>query len=423
MEYQIPLYPRNIYLDKITPFREDCGRIKVLTGVRRCGKSSIMELVRRQLLTEGVPEQNLMFLNLDSKENNGKKTKTKLRKKIDLLSRKAKEGIKYLFVDEIQNVKDFETVINAYREEGGYSIFITGSNGYLLSGKLATKLTGRYIEFYIGTLLFSEYIGRKKFLGKKVNPNLDAEFQEYILDGGFPKSLEYDSPEAKKNYVKSLIDEIYQKDIYANKSIRNPSAFEQIKNYVINNFGATFSARSLAKNLSQATKTNHSRRTIYNYLSILENAKILSKCTRFDRKSKKSLLGEEKFYLSDLSFYFATNTDTRINYGPVLENLVYNYAKVLGYDISIGRIGKLEIDFIRNKPRNNFSYVQVARTLDNGSYNKDGIPQTEEREYRPLETIPDNYPKYILTMDHLLQQRNGIINLNLIDFFLDQKRF
>ena len=164
MNNETLLYPRTIYLDKIRPFRDDCGMIKVLVGVRRCGKSSIMELIRRQLKEEGVPEENLIFLNLDAKENLSITTKSRLIRKIDSLSNKVKSGNKYLFIDEIQNVKDFEKVINAYREEGNYSIFITGSNGYLLSGNLATKLTGRYIEFYIGSLLFSEYLEMKKFL-------------------------------------------------------------------------------------------------------------------------------------------------------------------------------------------------------------------------------------------------------------------
>lgn len=150
MNNETLLYPRKIYLDKIRPFRDDCGMIKVLVGVRRCGKSSIMELIRRQLKEEGVSEENLIFLNLDAKENLSITTKSRLIRKIDSLSNKVKSGNKYLFIDEIQNVKDFEKVINAYREEGNYSIFITGSNGYLLSGNLATKLTGRYIEFYIG---------------------------------------------------------------------------------------------------------------------------------------------------------------------------------------------------------------------------------------------------------------------------------
>ncbi len=423
MSNEMPLYPRDMYLNKIRPFRDDCGIIKVLVGVRRCGKSSIMELIRRELMAEKVPENNIAFLNLDRKENIFVKTKSKLMKKIDSSFKNSADGKKYLFIDEVQNVKNFETVINAYREEGDYSIFITGSNGYLLSGNLSTKLTGRYIEFNIGTLLFPEYLAMKQYLGKEVNMNDDIEFNNYIIEGGFPKAIEYDDPIAKKTYVKSIIDEIYERDIMKNKKIKNMALFQQIQQYVINNFGATFSARSLAESLMKSNHVKHSIQTIYNYLSILENAKIISKCKRFDLKSKKSLVGEEKFYLTDLSFYFAMNTDKRVNYGPVLENIIYNYARLNGYEISIGKIGKTEVDFILNRVGDSYAYVQVCKTIDNGIYDENGKSVTEEREYRPLEMIRDNYPKYVLTMDRLTQNRNGIINANLIDFMKHKKEF
>lgn len=415
------LYERRIYLDRIRPFKNSCEIIKVLTGVRRAGKSSVMDLVRRELKRDGVADSNIIYINLDAKENIGIVTKAKLIRKIDSLAKNI-TGIKYLFIDEIQNVKGFELVINAYREEGDYSIFITGSNGYLLSGKLATKLTGRYIEFHIGTLIFSEYLEMKERFGKQLSSD-EKEFEEYVLCGGFPGALEFDSQEAKKEYAQNIIEEIFKKDILTNKKIRDWSLFNQIQNYTINNFGATFSAKSLTTRLSKSHGVNHSYKTIYNYLSILEEAKIIQKCQRFDLKSKKSLNGEEKYYLTDLAFYFATNTDNRINYGPVLENLIYNYAKAFGYQTSIGKIGNLEVDFIMRSRSNDYSYVQVAKTLDDGNYDERGVPKVEEREYKPLEKIKDNYPKYVLTMDKLLQRRNGIINENIIEFFKKEGTF
>ena len=192
---------------------------------------------------------------------------------------------------------------------------------------------------------------------------------------------------------------------------------------MINNFGSSFSANGLANYLSKMDGKKHSLETIYSYISVLEKAKIISRCQRFDMKTKKSLNGEEKLYLSDLSFYFASNVDNRINYGPALENLVFNYAKAMGYEVSVGKIGKLEVDFILNKPMNNYSYVQVCKTLDNGIFNEKGLPKTEEREYRSLLSIRDNYPKYILTLDHFLQNRDGIINDNLVRFFKNMKQF
>lgn len=164
-------------------------------------------------------------------------------------------------------------------------------------------------------------------------------------------------------------------------------------------------------------------RTIYHYLEILEKAQIISRCERFDLKSKKSLAREEKFYLADLSFYFASNVDNRVNYGPVLENVVFNYAKCMGYEASIGKIGKLEVDFILRKGWDQYAYVQVAKTIDNGIYDENGVPKTEEREYRPLESIRDNFPKFVLTMDHLLQRRNGIVHANLVEFLQAENPF
>ena len=226
------------------------------------------------------------------------------------------DGLKYLFLDEIQNVKGFEESINAYREEGEYSIFITGSNSYLLSGELATKLTGRYIEYELLTFSFDEYLGMKRMIGKEISTNPEEEFDNYLLEGGFPYAVRF-----------------------------------------------------------------------------------------------------------DLSFYFATNTDNRIEYGPVLENIVYNYAKSRGYSVSVGRIGKLEVDFILRDANRDFFYVQVARYIDNGNVDEKGMNLTEEREYRPLERIRDSFPKYVMTLDRLLQKRSGIHHKNIITFIENGEMF
>lgn len=417
------LYKRELYLSKIRPFVDDVDMIKVLTGVRRCGKSSLLLLIFDELINNHVPKNNIAYINLDKRPYKSIKTQAQLEKVVDDLFDKV-EGTKYLFIDEIQNVKDFEELINAYREEGDYSLFITGSNSYMLSGELATKLTGRYIEFQIGTLSFYEYIEMKKFFQKKIEYDMNIEFSHYILEGGFPLSIKYDDIESKRVYIQSVINEIFEKDIKRNKKIRNRSLFNQVQTYIINNFGSTTSIEGLRKYINKINGTNVNKQTIYNYLSILENAKIINKCQRFDLKSKKSLNGEEKYYLTDLSFYFANNTDGRINYGPILENIIYNYALTNRYAISIGKIGKLEVDFIvRNIITNSYAYIQVCKTIDNGMVNEKGISITEEREYKPLESIKDNYPKYVLTLDSLLQQRNGIKNENIIQFLLENKDF
>lgn len=407
------LFTREKYLKKMRGFYHDTEIIKVITGVRRSGKSCLMQMVKEELLQSGVMPDNIIFLDLDSKAFRKVKTADRLEETIDSLS--AKRGTKYLFIDEIQNVKDFEEVVNAFRGSGEYSIFITGSNSYLLSGELATKLTGRYIEFELFPLSFDEYLDMKAFLGKQVNANLQVELNNYLQEGGFPKALEYDDFADKRTYVRSVIDEIFEKDIKKRVKVRNIETFNNIRNFIINNFGATISVRSLQKAFSKSGM-EIKRPTLAKYIEVLTQSKILYRCDRFDMKSKRALSGEKKYYLADISFYFATNTDNRINYGPALENIVYIYARSLDYAVSVGRIGKLECDFIMRDTKLDYSYVQVAYTISESQ-------KTEDREYAPLESITDNYPKYVLTTDYLLQNRSGIKHVNLLEFMKSHSRF
>jgi predicted AAA+ superfamily ATPase len=406
------LYKRENYLQKIRGFYHDTGLIKVITGVRRCGKSCLMETVANEIKESGVPAENIIYLNLDKRGYRNIKTADQLDTLI--ASKATATGTKYLFIDEIQNVKGFEEVINGFREEEDYSIFITGSNSYLLSGELATKLTGRYLEFELYTLSFEEYLEMKAFFGKEVNPDLFAEFDSYIAEGGFPKALQYEGSD-KQAYIRGIVTEIFQKDIKKRAKIQKTSVFEIVQRYIINNFGATLSLTNILNDLKKAG-CPIKRETLKRYLTILEEAKIIYPCYRFDLKSRKSISGEQKYYLADLGFYYAMNTDKRINYGPVLENVVYLYAKSKGYSVSVGRIGKLECDFILERNRIDYSYVQVAMTIMNDI-------QTEDREYRPLEKIKDNYPKYLLTRNDLIQHRGGIEHYNIAPFMKENRLF
>ena len=409
---RMKLYRRETYLQKIRGFYHDTGLIKVITGVRRCGKSCLMETIQQELLEQGIPQSNVIYLNLDKRGYRSIRTADQLDQLIASLS--IGEGTKYLFIDEIQNVKDFEEVINGFREEETYSIFITGSNSYLLSGELATKLTGRYLEFELFTLSFEEYLEMKAFLGKPVLPDLTAEFDLYLAEGGFPKAVEYDG-DSKRAYIQGVIREIFEKDIRKRVKIRKPSVFETVQRYIINNFGATMSLTNFLDDLRKngcAIK----RETLHRYIQILIDAKIIYPCARFDLKSRRSIAGEEKYYLADLGFYYAFNTDRRINYGPTMENTVFLYARSKGYAVSVGRIGKLECDFILSKNPLEYAYVQVCMTMM-------GSAETEEREYRPLEQIRDNYPKYLLTRNDPIQRRNGILHFNLPGFMKDNRDF
>lgn len=407
------LYKRERYLRKIRGFYHDCQVIKVLTGVRRCGKSSIMHLIADELLETGVPKENLIFLDLDKRGFRKIKTPDQLDSLIE--ERIVAEGATYLFIDEIQNVSGFEEVINGWRSEGNVSIFITGSNSYLLSGELTTKLTGRYLEFEIFPLTFDEYLAMKTFYGQTISPNSMEEFNSYILDGGFPGAFAYTDREDKRTYVTGIVDEIFEKDIRRRVQIRNRDNFERVKNFIINNFGAPISLTNI-KNAMEAEGTHINRDTLSGYIRALVDAKILYECSRFDLKSKKSLTGEKKYYLADLSFYFAANTDNRINYGPVLENIVYVYARSLGYRVSVGRIGALECDFILRGQGQEYAYVQVAYTIMESK-------KTEDREYASLESIRDNYPKYVATTDSLIQKRNGILHINILEFMKNGSQF
>lgn len=408
------LYKREKYLKKIRPFYSEEDLIKVITGVRRCGKSSLMETICDELKqTMGVKDEQIIYIDLDSRKNRNIKTADALETLIESQTT-PKEKI-YLFIDEIQNVDSFEEVINGYGTDGGYSIFITGSNSYLLSGELSTKLTGRYIEFELYTLSFDEYLEMKRFYNKDINPNTIVELNNYILEGGFPRTIQFDDLQVKRTYTESVVREIFEKDIRKRVKIRNREAFESVEHFIINNFGATTSISGLQE-LLEKNGMKISRATLSNYIKILVDAKILYECSRFDMKSKKSLSGEKKYYVSDLSFYFSLNTDNKINYGPVLENIVYFYAKIQGYSISVGRIGKLECDFILRDHKMNYAYVQVAYTI---ALSK----KTEDREYKSLESIRDNYPKYVMTTDYLLQNRSGIKHVNLIDFIISNSTF
>lgn len=407
------IFARENYLKKIRGFYHDTGMIKVVTGIRRCGKSCLLQSIVKELEEMGISQENIIFINLDKKDFRFVKEPDQLEKLID--SFPTVEGVKYLFIDEIQNVSGFEELINSYREEGDYSIFITGSNSYLLSGELVTKLTGRYIEFEVFPLTFDEYVEMKKFKNLPVKEDIVAEFDDFMMEGGFPKTLDYKTMEDKRTYVKSITEEIFEKDIKRRIKIRDRASFETVRKYLMNNFGATVSLNNILSDLHKSS-SNITKNTLYRYIQILLDAKVLYRCDRFDMKSRKSIRGEEKFYLADLGFYYAFNTDNRIQYGPVLENITYIYAKAKGYSISVGRIGKLECDFILRKGNFDYSYVQVTLTMMNSL-------ETENREYAPLEMIKDNYPKYILTRNDLIQKRNGILHRNIGQFMKDGMLF
>lgn len=409
----MPLFKRENYLSKIRDFYHVNDIIKVITGVRRSGKSSIMSLIADELREEGVKESNICFLSLDAKGNRNVKTPDQLE---ELIERNIQaEGTKYLFIDEVQNVKGYEEVVNAFREEGDYSIFLTGSNSYLLSGELMTKLTGRYLEFEVYPLNFEEYLKMKGFYRLPVDPNLAVELRNYMQEGGFPETLLLPSLSAKRTYVRGLVDEILQKDVYRRIKIRKHDSFDLVMRYMINNFSRPTSKQNILKGLEEGG-LKIKEATLLRYITALVDAKILYPCQNFDLKSKRSLKGERKYYLADLSFTFLTDPNSISAYGPCLENIVYIYVRSKGYEAFAGKIGKLECDFVLRDLNLDYSYVQVAYTIL-------ADEKTMEREYRSLLSIEDNYPKYLLTTDFLLQKKDGIKHENLMEFMREGRLF
>lgn len=409
------VYPREKYISKIRPFYHS-DVIKVITGIRRCGKSFILRSIINELLNSGIDSNKIIYLPLDKRGYKNIKTPTELEELIE--SEIKKEEFHYLIIDEVQNVPGFEPVVHAYQEEG-YSIFLTGSNSYLLSEEITTKLTGRYISFEVFPLDFDEYLEMKKFHNMNINQDMYTEFDEYIINGGFPKSLEFESIAARKSYTENIISEIFKKDVQTRNQISNILVYERVQSFLINNYGAPFSINKLMQYFEKEN-IRTTKPTVRKYIEDLKKAKIIYECNRFDLKSKQAIGRDQKYYLADLSIYFSANTDNRPNYGMSLENIIYTYLKSCAYKVSIGRIGNLECDFIVRNMFNEYAYIQVAYTLNDGD--KEHTDKLKEREYRPFRKIKDSYPRYIITLDRFQDQQEGVRHINAIDLLLGKEK-
>jgi len=405
------VYPREKYLQKIRPFYKS-DIIKVITGIRRCGKSFILKGIINELLASEVTESQIIYIPLDKRGYKNIKTPNQLEEKIE--SMLGDEEQYFIFIDEVQNILGFESVIHAYAEDG-HSIFLTGSNSYLLSDEISTKLAGRYLNFETFTLDFAEYLEMKRFFGKSVNDDIYSEFEEYILNGGFPKTLEFDDIQTRQVYARGIITEIFEKDVKARKRISNVPVYERVQSFLLNNYSSPFSLGGLLSCLeNEGYHTKPS--TVRGYIEDLVAAKIIYECNRFDLKSKRAIKREQKYYLSDLAIYFAMNTDNRLSFGPSLENLVYLYLASREYQISIGRIGKFECDFIVRNSSGEYAYIQVTYSLQGGDENS--TQKIKEREYRPFREISDGYPRYIISLDKYRDQQEGVHHINAIDLFM-----
>ena len=409
------IFPREKYIGRIRPFFNS-DMIKIITGIRRCGKSCIMKAIINELIANGVEESRIVYIPLDRRGFKYINTPGQLEEKIE--SYITEEGFYYLFIDEVQNVEGFESVVQAYAEEG-YSVFLTGSNSYLLSDEISTKLTGRYLNFETYTLDFNEYLQMKSFFRLSINEDLSEEFKEYVLNGGFPKSLEFPDIDSRQIYTRGIISEIFEKDIRQRKRISNAAVFERVQSFILYNYSASFSFANLTECLRKEGFVFKDS-TVRGYIEDIRKAKIVYECNRFDLKSKRSIRREQKYYLADLSIYFSTNADNDLSFGPSLENIVYLYLVSNGYQVSIGRIGNLECDFIVRDKDQRYAYIQVTYTLQGGS--QEATKKLKEREYRPFRSIRDGYPRYIISLDKYRDQQEGVYHINAIDLFMGKEK-
>ncbi len=401
---------REKYLSRIRPFIHDEGLIKVLTGVRRCGKSTVLEQIRDEILSEGVTKENVIHLNLDRKLYRKIKTADQLEQAIDSLMPDTDEK-KYLFIDEVQNVDGFEELINAYREDG-VSVFITGSNSYLLSGEMVTKLTGRYVEFKILTFTLSEIREYMEING--IEFDSVKGFNDYLRFGGYPKRFDYYDADSSMLYVRSVIEESVSKDILMKKKVRNRTTLEKVMRYLFSSPSATISSTSIADYMKKEhTKVQY--QTVLRYLDLIASSKLACKCERYDIIGKKTMKTLYKSYVADPAIHSLYPGDRQnIRLGAMIENIVYNELISRGYDVYVGKFKKMEVDFVvKNDAR--LAYVQVAYLMPD--------EKTINREKRPLISIRDAFPKYIITMDPITVDMDGIRVLNLVNDFLLGDKF
>ena len=397
---------RKRYLNKITPFIEK-PVIKVITGVRRCGKSTLLKQIIQLVENRNVAIEQIIHINMELMEFDGLKNYRNLYTYIQ--ERQRKIGVKYyIFIDEVQEVEEWEKAINSLLAEGKSDIYITGSNARLLSSELATLLSGRYVEFKMYSLVFSEFIS---FISSKDMGNtIGEQFDAFLKFGGFPgiHHMELDDPVIRQ-YLQSIYNSVLLKDVIVRNNIRDAAMLDVISKYLIDNSGKITSAKSIS-DFMKSQKRKVSVDTVLNYIRFNCDALLFEKVERYDLKGKRLLETYEKYYMSDIGLRFATLGYTSDSISAQLENIVYLELKSRDYKITIGKLDDLEIDFIATKGTEKI-YIQVSTQLTND--------KVIEREYRSLEMVKDSFPKYVLSLDKGFEtSRNGIRWMNIVDFLL-----
>ena len=399
---------RELYIEKIKPFI-DKDIIKVLTGIRRSGKSVMLKLIMEELKQNKIDEKQFININFENLINRELTTADKLH---EYILKKASEIKKkcYIFLDEIQEVKNWEKCINSLRvnEEYDFDIYITGSNAKLLSGELSTYLAGRYVEFVIYPFSFKEFLETLKSIQQDVSTR--EAFQKYVKFGGMPflYNLAFEE-EASLQYLKDIYSSIILKDITQRNKIRDTDMLERVISYLIMNVGNNFSATSISK-FFKSENRKVSVETILNYIKAAEESFLIYRVSRDDLIGKKVLNVNEKYYIADHGMREAILGSNQRDINQIFENIIYLELLRKSYNVRVGKVDNLEVDFVCTKG-NEKIYVQVTYLL--------ASPETIEREFTSLEKIDDNYPKYVISMDEFDMSRNGIIHINIIDFLMN----
>ena len=398
---------REKYLKNIRPFY-DIDLIKVITGIRRCGKSIILMQIIEELKEKGIKENQIIYINfefIDYIDITEAKALTNYIEKQFITNEKY-----YLFFDEIQNVNNWERAINSFKAKykEKVSIFITGSNSDLLSGELATHIAGRYVSFKVYPFTFKEVCELKK-----INMNdkyiLEKEFNDFIIWGGMPQRFIMPDEAQVKTYLLDIYNSIVVKDIIERFKIKDIELFNRILTYIVTTPSQTFSAESLSNYLLKEN-IEVSKVTIYNYIEYMCKSLLIKKCDRYDVRGKRILNGKYKYYLTDLGLGQVINKERKKQMGAYLENIVYNELISRGYEVSIGTLETGEIDFIATRFEEK-SYYQVAYRL---------YDEIIDREFGVYDNIKDNYPKYVISADTFDFSQNGIIHKNIIDWLLNE---
>lgn len=390
------------YLNKLIAFK-DKQLIKVITGVRRCGKSTLFRLFQEYLKNEGVSEKQIQSVNFEDMAFSDLSDPKNLYNHVMKHAQKGKRN--YIFLDEIQNVKDFQKAVDSLYIQEGFDIYITGSNAFLLSGELATLLSGRYIEIKMLPLSFKEFVSAKE------NPNLQEEYARYLEYGSFPYILEMADSASIQNYLSDILNSIVVKDVLIRHKITNPADVLRILKFIFDTVGNVVSIKKISDTMTSAGY-KITPQTVEKYITALTESFVLYTASRYDIKGKKYLQSGDKYYLVDTGLRYALLGKKGTDTGHLLENIVYLELIRRGYTVFVGKSGNTEVDFVAVNQEGT-TYYQVSQTVMDES--------VLERELKPLQNIKDHYPKYLLTLDYLPDgDYEGIKRMNVLKWLMEK---